>query len=30
MPQVKAYKERLPKIRHFYWWTQYQMALEEP
>ena len=26
----KSIEERLPKIKRFHWWTQYQMALEEP
>jgi hypothetical protein len=26
----KSIEERLLKIKRFYWWTQYQMALEEP
>ena len=26
----KSIQERLPKVRNFHWWTQYQMALEEP
>ena len=26
----KSIEERLPKIKRFHWWAQYQMALEEP
>ena len=26
----KSIEERLPKIKNFYWYVQYQMALEEP